>query len=49
MLTNVDKAAVVLHALESTAPRPLLLLLLRDLRRLAAHLTGAGEGTVDLA
>merc|ERR1711974_425973 len=46
---HIDKALVVLHALGSTASEALLLLLLLLLRRLAAHLTGAGETSVNFA
>ena len=46
--TDVDEAAVVLHALAGAARRLLLLLLRRHLGRLAAHLAGAGERAVHL-
>ena len=48
-LTNIDEAAVVLITLRGAAGGLLGLLLLGDLGGLAAHLTGTGEGTVDLA
>jgi hypothetical protein len=47
--TDVDEAAVVLHALARAARRLLLLLLRRHLGGLAAHLAGTGERAVNLA
>lgn len=49
VLTDVDEAAVVLHALAGAARGLLLLLLRRHLGRLAAHLAGTGERAVNLA
>lgn len=47
--TNIHEAAGVLEALHGAARRQLLLVLLVDLGGLAAHLTGTGEGSVDLS
>ena len=46
---NVDKSPVVLQALLGAAGQVLLLLTLSDLGRLAAHLAGTSQRTVDLA